>query len=185
VALEERGAAYGGPQFVTDSKPSKDGKNYCFVDVGHVELKLIALMMDGIEMEGNSLKIRKVNNRLDSTPDGSSGPIFEHQLPQLNLKALRIIPTDVPDSDRKLFIGGFSHHLTTAHLKAILEPFGPIARFNLVKDANTLDNKGYAFFEYETDEAATSCITQLNGMSTVTGGTLKVKYLTRDQACTT
>jgi len=99
---------------------------------------------------------------------------------------LTIVPTDVPDSDHKLFIGGFAHHINSLTLLEILKPFGKVAKLNMVREAgNMIKNKGYAFFEYATgsvnpndgENSTESCIRHLNGVVTTTGGpSLTVKW---------
>ena len=47
----------------------------------------------------------------------------------------------------KVFIGGLPYHLTARNVVEMIEPFGRLKSFNLIKEVNAVSNKGYAFFE--------------------------------------
>ena len=39
----------------------------------------------------------------------------------------------VPEGPNKVFIGGLPYHLTASNVRQMLEPFGPMSSFNLIK----------------------------------------------------
>ena len=69
-----------------------------------------------------------------------------------------------PNEDR-VFIGGLPYFLTEAQIRELLEAFGPITRFDLVRDRDTGGSKGYGFVVYRDGPAITDIAIQgLHGM---------------------
>ncbi|EPQ14987.1 Splicing factor U2AF 65 kDa subunit [Myotis brandtii] len=74
------------------------------------------------------------------------------------------VPTAVPDSAHKLFIGGLPNYLNDDQVKELLTWFGPLKAFNLVKDSATGLSKGCAFCEYVDINVTDQAMAGLNGM---------------------
>jgi splicing factor U2AF subunit len=130
-------------------------KNFAFLDFRTPEHATHAMGLDGIKLRDQYiLKIRrpkdyKAPGELDSSQPALPG----------------LVSTNVPDSAHKLFIGGLPSQMTEDQVQALLQSFGPLKAFNLVKDSGTGLSKGYAFCEYtnsvyDTDRA----ISGLNGV---------------------
>jgi len=68
------------------------------------------------------------------------------------------------DSPNKLFIGGIPAQTTEPQVRQLLETFGKLKSFNLVKDSTTGMSKGYAFCEYHDEKVTEEAIKGLNGM---------------------
>lgn len=59
------------------------------------------------------------------------------------------------DSDNKLFMGGIPLSAKDNEVRKVVESFGQIKTFNLVKDSSNDElNRGFCFFEY-LDEKVT------------------------------
>ncbi|KAJ3036131.1 hypothetical protein HDV00_003043 [Rhizophlyctis rosea] len=74
------------------------------------------------------------------------------------------VSTNVPDSMNKIFVGGLSNFLSEEQVMEILESFGQLRAFNLVKDATTGASKGFAFCEYIDPNSTDMAYQGLNGM---------------------
>jgi cold-inducible RNA-binding protein len=64
---------------------------------------------------------------------------------------------------KNVFVGNLSFEATESGLRSIFEPFGEIARVNLITDRDTGRARGFAFVEMSNDEEAAKAITALNG----------------------
>ncbi|SPO29185.1 related to pre-mRNA splicing factor U2AF large chain [Ustilago trichophora] len=128
-------------------------KGYAFVEFRHPEEATNAMSFDGIVFQAQSLKIRR--------PKDYTGPDVR---PPSNIHVPGVISTNVPDSPHKIFVGGLPTYLTDDQVIELLQAFGELRAFNLVKDPGTGASKGFAFCEY-VDAALTDLACQgLNGM---------------------
>lgn len=128
-------------------------KGYAFVEFRHPEEATNAMSFDGIVFQAQSLKIRR--------PKDYTGPDVR---PPSNVHVPGVISTNVPDSPHKIFVGGLPTYLTDDQVIELLQAFGELRAFNLVKDTGTGASKGFAFCEY-VDTALTDLACQgLNGM---------------------
>lgn len=128
-------------------------KGYAFVEFRHPEEATNAMSFDGIVFQGQSLKIRR--------PKDYTGPDVR---PPSNIHVPGVISTNVPDSPHKIFVGGLPTYLTDDQVIELLQAFGELRAFNLVKDTVNGASKGFAFCEY-VDTALTDLACQgLNGM---------------------
>jgi cold-inducible RNA-binding protein len=64
---------------------------------------------------------------------------------------------------RNLFVGNLSFQTTEGDLTALFEPFGEIARIQLMTDRDTGRSRGFAFVEMANDDAAAKAVAELNG----------------------
>lgn len=95
-------------------------------------------------------------------------------IPKLDISSVGIISTQVEDSPYKLFIGGLPHEMTEEQVKTMLNRFGKLKSFHLVKEKNDKNSKGYAFCEFVSEASTQACV---HGLNEVTMGhrTLTVK----------
>ncbi|KAA8531853.1 hypothetical protein F0562_006430 [Nyssa sinensis] len=63
--------------------------------------------------------------------------------PNLNLAASGL------EGPNRIFVSGLPYYFTEAQIRDLLESFGPLRGFDLVKDRETGYSKGYAFCVYE------------------------------------
>ena len=151
-------------------------KKFAFVELRTVEEASNAMALDGIMFEGVTVRIRRPAdyNPAAAAPLGPSEPN-----PNLNLAAIGMdkshdqaqIAGNVPqvagthdhDPDR-VFVGGLPYYLSDAECRELLGTFGAIRNFDLIRDRNTGDSKGYGFVIYEDPAVIDAAITGLHGM---------------------
>ena len=78
---------------------------------------------------------------------------------------------------KNLFVGNMSFQTSEADLRALFEPFGPIARIHVVNDRETGQPRGFAFVEMANDDDAAKAMSGLNGKE-VSGRALRVNEAT-------
>ncbi|ORX95524.1 hypothetical protein K493DRAFT_219056 [Basidiobolus meristosporus CBS 931.73] len=125
-------------------------KNYAFVEFKAVEEATAAIVFDGMNFQGQPLKIRRPKDYLP--PMGQGGEPLPIHVPG-------VISTNVPDSPNKIFIGGLPAYLNEEQVIELLKSFGELRAFNLVKDTATGLSKGFGFCEY-VDPAITDIACQ-------------------------
>nr|GMC96206.1 MDIS1-interacting receptor like kinase 2-like [Ipomoea batatas] len=86
--------------------------------------------------------------------------------PNLNLAAVGLAPgssggLEGPDC---VFVGGLPYYFTENQIRELLESFGPLRGFNLVKDGETGNSKGYAFCVYQDVSVTDIACAALNGI---------------------
>jgi splicing factor U2AF subunit len=128
-------------------------KRFGFVEFRTQEEATAALNLDGIVYGNFPLKMRRPSDyNANAAASGGSGP-----LPQLDVSRLGIVSTQVPDGPGKVFCGGLPYEVTEEQVRELLEAYGKLRAFHLVREKDTLVSKGYCFFEYNdisvTDEA--------------------------------
>ena len=74
---------------------------------------------------------------------------------------------------KNLFVGNMSFQTTESDLKALFEPFGPVARVHIAIDRETNRSRGFAFVEMPNDADAAKAIAGLDGKD-LGGRNLKV-----------
>lgn len=159
-------------------------KCFAFVEFNAIELTTACLALDGVNYTGartsagipaNSggppcvLRIRRPNDyRAELVP-----PANRNSQP-LDLTAIGVIATSVPDGPNKIFIGGLPTSLNEDQVKELLSTFGPLRAFHLVRDAGNPLTKGYGFCEYVDSSLTPIAIAGLNGLQ-VMDKTITVK----------
>jgi RNA recognition motif-containing protein len=63
----------------------------------------------------------------------------------------------------RVHIGNLSSTITDAKLNDLAKPFGTVQSANVVVDRMNGTSKGFAFVEFESNEAAAAAIAGLNG----------------------
>jgi len=129
-------------------------KNFAFLEFRSVDETTQAMAFDGINFQGQSLKIRRPK---DYQPLPGMAEIPSVAVPG-------VVSTVVQDSAHKIFIGGLPNYLNEDQVKELLTSFGPLKAFNLVKDSATGLSKGYAFCEYLDPSITDQACAGLNGM---------------------
>lgn len=84
----------------------------------------------------------------------------------LNLAAVGLTPgasggLEGPD---RIFVGGLPYYFTEAQVRELLESFGALKGFDLVKDRETGNSKGYAFCVYQDLAVTDIACLALNGI---------------------
>ncbi|XP_049381593.1 splicing factor U2af large subunit B-like isoform X2 [Solanum stenotomum] len=138
-------------------------KKFAFVEMRTVEEASNAMALDGVVFEGVSVRIRRPT---DYNPSLAAALGPGHPSPHLNLAAAGLMPGatgDAEDQDR-IFIGGLPYLFTEVQIKELLESFGPLRRFEVVKDRDTGNSKGYGFCTYQNPLDTDMACASLNGL---------------------
>ncbi|KAH6795444.1 hypothetical protein C2S51_036430 [Perilla frutescens var. frutescens] len=151
-------------------------KKFAFVEMRTVEEASNAMALDGIIFEGVSVRVRRPTDYNPSlaAPLGPSQPG-----PYLNLAAAGLTPGMNGESDGadRIFLGGVPYYFSEAQIKELLESFGPLRGFDLVKDRDTGNSKGYGFCFYKDPSITDVACAALNGLK-VGDKTLTVRRAT-------
>ncbi|KAH8252582.1 hypothetical protein KR032_000655 [Drosophila birchii] len=146
-------------------------KNFAFLEFRSMDEATQAINFDGINFRGQNLKIRRPH---DYHPVASISCIEEYKplhtttaaYPPIAVTSSSnwSISSSVPDSPNKIYIGGLPSCLEEPQIKELLQSFGQLRGFNLIKDSVTNMSKGFAFFEYLDPMVTDQAIAGLNGM---------------------
>uniref|UniRef100_A0A7I4EZU9 Splicing factor U2af large subunit n=1 Tax=Physcomitrium patens TaxID=3218 RepID=A0A7I4EZU9_PHYPA len=139
-------------------------KKFAFVEMRTVEEASNAMALDGIMFEGVSVRVRRPSDYNPSMA-ATLGP--SQPSPHLNLAAVGLTPGNAAggaDGPDRIFVGGLPYYLTEIQIKELLESFGPLRGFDLVKDRDTGNSKGYGFCVYQDPSVVDIACATLNGM---------------------
>ena len=78
---------------------------------------------------------------------------------------------------KRLYVGNLHHNVQEKDLRDIFAPFGSIEFVQMHMDVD----KGFAFVQYQTSEAAKMAMGQLNGLE-IAGRAIKVNHVTEPPA---
>ncbi|KAJ2833246.1 hypothetical protein J3B01_004496 [Coemansia erecta] len=131
-------------------------KNYAFVEFRDADQATMGMGLDGVMFQGQKVKIRRPKDYIP--PPGQSEP----KPPVLNIPGL--LSNSVPDSPDKVYVGGLPTYLTEVQVTELLQAFGELKSFNLVKDGTTMESRGFAFCEYADSNMTDIACQGLNGM---------------------
>lgn len=136
-------------------------RRFCFLEFKTVEMTSACMSLDGIDINGKGkVKVKRPN---DYNP-AMAPKVAPQNLPQMDTSKLGIISSTVADGPNKVFVGGLHYHLTEDQVLELLQAFGKVKAFHLVKEPDSMTSKGYCFVEY-VDPAVTQVATLgLNGM---------------------
>lgn len=138
-------------------------KKFAFVEMRSVEEASNAMALDGISFEGVSVRVKRPTDYNPSLA-AALGPSLPS--PHLNLAAVGLVPgavagTEGPD---RIFVGGIPYYFNEEQMKELLESFGPLKAFDLVKDRDTGNSKGYGFCVYQDPAVTDVACDALNGL---------------------
>ncbi|KAM1047911.1 hypothetical protein EV1_026911 [Malus domestica] len=138
-------------------------KKFAFVEMRSVEEASNAMALDGIIFEGAPVKVRRPSDYNPSLA-ATLGPSQPN--PNLNLAAVGLTPGSAGglEGPDRIFVGGLPYYFTEAQIKELLESFGPLRGFDLVKDRETGNSKGYAFCVYHDLSVTDIACAALNGI---------------------
>ncbi|CDY40493.1 BnaC09g14510D [Brassica napus] len=121
-------------------------KNFAFVEMRTVEEASNAMALDGIildyaHLQGVPVKVKRPT---DYNPSLAAALGPSQPNPNLNLAAVGFSSgsTGGLEGPDRLFVGGIPYHLTEDQIRELLESFGPLRGFNLVKDRETGNSMG-------------------------------------------
>ena len=122
------------------------------------------MALDGILFEGMNVRVRRPNdyNPAFAATLGPSAPNPDLNLSVVGLHAGGYVNAcDAPD---RIFIGGLPYYLAEPQIRELLGQFGKIRGFDLVKDKETGNSKGYGFVLYEDTSVTDMACAGLNGL---------------------
>ncbi|RKP39444.1 hypothetical protein BJ085DRAFT_12673, partial [Dimargaris cristalligena] len=141
-------------------------KGYAFTEFRSPEEADLAITFDGTVFQGQPLRVKRPKDYVDAYGGApTAGPAAPNH-PRIQGPATHPngISTIVPDSPYKLFLGAIPSYLTDTQMIELLQTFGELKAFHLVKDSQTKMSKGFAFCEF-ADPSTTELVCQgLNGM---------------------
>ncbi|CDP02820.1 unnamed protein product [Coffea canephora] len=138
-------------------------KKFAFVEMRSVEEASNAMALDGIIFEGAPVKVRRPSDYNPSLA-ATLGPSQPN--PNLNLAAVGLTPGSAGglEGPDRIFVGGLPYYFTEGQIRELLESFGPLRGFDLVKDRETGNSKGYAFCVYQDLSVTDIACAALNGI---------------------
>jgi len=146
-------------------------KKFAFVECRTVDETSNAMGLDGIMFEGVSVRVRRPN---DYNPAAAAGLGPANPSPNLNLAAIGLTPggggpggppiMGGGEQMDRVFVGGLPYYLSQEQCEELLSSFGPLRSFDLVKDRDTGQSKGYGFVVYADPSVTDVACAGLNGM---------------------
>ncbi|KAI3866705.1 hypothetical protein MKX03_006553 [Papaver bracteatum] len=138
-------------------------KNFAFVEMRSVEEASNAMALDGIIFQGVTVKVRRPTDYNPSLASalGPSQPSLK-----LNLEAVGMLrgSTACLEGSDRIFVGGIPSYFTEVQISELLESFGCLRGFDLVKDKETGNSKGFAFCVYQDTSITDVVCGTLNGL---------------------
>ena len=119
--------------------------SFCYARMQVYPLVLIQI---SFSIQGAPVKVRRPTDYNPSLA-ATLGPSQPN--PNLNLGAVGLTPGSAGglDGPDRVFVGGLPYYFTETQIRELLETFGPLRGFDLVKDRETGNSKGYAFCVYQ------------------------------------
>ncbi|XP_034698916.1 splicing factor U2af large subunit B-like isoform X6 [Vitis riparia] len=138
-------------------------KKFAFVEMRSVEEASNAMALDGIMFEGVSVRVRRPT---DYNPSLAAALGPSQPSPHLNLAAVGLMPGVIGGAEGpdRIFVGGLPYYFTEEQIRELLESFGPLRGFDLVKDRDTGNSKGYGFCVYQDPAVTDIACAALNGL---------------------
>lgn len=133
-------------------------KRFAFIETRTVREAAAGLSLDGVRFRDMFLRMRRPNDYNAAIAGNTRPP------DGFNPSILGIVSTQVSDGPSKVFIGGIPYNLTEDQIKSLLQSYGPLAAFNLIKEPSTGMSKGFAFFEFVDPSVVDAACTGLHGM---------------------
>ena len=86
--------------------------------------------------------------------------------PNLNLSSVVLSVGTIGGAEGldRIFVGGLSYYSTEAQMRDLLQAFGPIWNFDLIRDKDTENSKGYGFCIYQNPAVTDTACASLNGL---------------------
>ncbi|CAD6252887.1 unnamed protein product [Miscanthus lutarioriparius] len=174
MTQETIGVFFNQVMAVIGGNTAGPGDAVCSVCMNHeqrfalVEFRLAeeasnAMALDGILFEGVPVKVRRPT---DYNLSLAAGLGLSQPSRKLNLAAVGLTAGSdgggLEDPDR-IFVGGLPYFYSEAQVRELLESFGPLRGFDLVKDRETGNSKGYAFCVYLNTTVTDIACAALNG----------------------
>ncbi|XP_054801658.1 splicing factor U2af large subunit B-like isoform X2 [Prosopis cineraria] len=138
-------------------------KKFAFVEMRTVEEASNAMALDGIIFEGVAVRVRRPT---DYNPAVAAALGPSQPSPNLNLSAVGLVAGAIGGAEGpdRIFVGGLPYYFTEEQIKDLLQSFGPLRAFDLVRDKDTGNSKGYGFCFYQDPAVTDIACASLNGL---------------------
>ncbi|KAF5473104.1 hypothetical protein F2P56_009744 [Juglans regia] len=138
-------------------------KKFAFVEMRTVEEASNAMALDGIIFEGVAVRVRRPT---DYNPALAAALGPSQPSPHLNLAAAGLTPGVIGGAEGpdRIFVGGLPYYFTEVQIRELLQTFGPLRGFDLVKDKDTGNSKGYGFCVYQDPAVTDIACAALSGL---------------------
>ncbi|EIW65769.1 hypothetical protein TREMEDRAFT_41238 [Tremella mesenterica DSM 1558] len=149
TTMSERGFTLEIPGDPIGAVQVNHEKAFAFLEFRSAEEASSALKLDNVMFEDVPLRVKRPKDYTGLDP-------LQHTMGGAQAMS---------DSPNKLFIGGLPTYLDEAQVMELLKSFGELRSFNLVKDPDSSENKGFAFAEYTDPSNTDMAISGLNNFS--------------------
>ena len=168
-AIDDDPAGVQAPESVVSVQVNHE-KSYAFVEYRSAAEASSAMGFDGIVFQGQVLKIRRPKDYIGNEHSATT------HIPG-------VVSTNVPDTVNKIFVGGLPSYLNDIQVMELLQSFGELRAFNLVKEGNTNASRvGYIIScmrsAVQSDALCTRRVSHSANTSIRTSPTLHVKVST-------
>nr|XP_012568737.1 splicing factor U2af large subunit B-like isoform X2 [Cicer arietinum] len=138
-------------------------KKFAFVEMRTVEEASNAMALDGIVFEGVAVRVRRPTDYNPSLA-AALGPC--QPSPNLNLSAVGLSAGSIGGAEGldRIFVGGLPYYFTEVQMRELLQAFGPLRNFDIVRDKETGNSKGYGFCIYQDPAVTDIACASLNGL---------------------
>ncbi|XP_050878614.1 splicing factor U2af large subunit B isoform X4 [Lathyrus oleraceus] len=138
-------------------------KKFAFVEMRTVEEASNAMALDGIVFEGVAVRVRRPTDYNPSLA-AALGPCQPSA--NLNLSAVGLTAGTIGGAEGldRIFVGGLPYYFTEAQMRELLQAFGPLRNFDIVRDKETGNSKGYGFCIYQDPAVTDIACASLNGL---------------------
>ncbi|XP_061375535.1 splicing factor U2af large subunit B-like isoform X2 [Gastrolobium bilobum] len=138
-------------------------KKFAFVEMRTVEEASNAMALDGIIFEGVAVRVRRPT---DYNPSLAAALGPSQPSPYLNLSAVGLSVGAIGGTEGldRIFVGGLPYYFTEEQMKELLQAFGPLRAFDIVRDKDTGNSKGYGFCIYQDPAVTDIACASLNGL---------------------
>lgn len=130
---------------------------------------IVCVALNGIKSGDKTLTVRRACQAENQSKPALQRVMFPQELAATKMKVASLSQAisaaadglDVPD---RLFVGGIPDYFREAEIRTLLETFGPLRGFELVKDRDTGISKGYGFCAYQDPVVTDIACAAMNGI---------------------
>ena len=150
-----------GPPPLSEALISED-KTYAILEFKNKQDLSSCILLDGIELRGRKLKVQKHKAYISSRVAEMKKDIREKE--KRDRETEEIFSCSIfPTHDNRIFMGNLPTNLPEEDVRRIVESFGHLKNFSLVKtSAVGGTSRGFCFFEYWDSRITDKAIEQLN-----------------------
>ncbi|XP_054817532.1 splicing factor U2af large subunit A-like [Prosopis cineraria] len=151
------------------ARDTRNSESYaCCVYQDPAVTDIVCAALNGIKSGDKTLTVRRPNQGENQPKPALKRVMFQQELAATKSKiassSLAISAADGLDGPDCLFVGGLPDCLRESEIRALVETFGQLRGFELVKDRDTGISKGYAFCAYQDPVVTDIACAALNGI---------------------